>query len=210
MQSPPQKRGFFIATQLIIARLGVGANLKMLKAIECKYAGRRFRSRREARWAILFDHLEIDWRYEPDAYDLGSNTCYLPDFELHLPGGQRQWVEVKPDLLRYPQLSMLCEQSKQVGFVVAEPMLRASVLPCDQRGRFKAPLSTTAWLMEISDRDGMSCQAASNAALSARWGHGEQPTRPRKAGGRGPRAYTRADALINQSSDPSSGWGLSW
>lgn len=66
-----------------------------IKAIETRYAGCRFRSRLEARWAVFFDHLGIKWEYEPQGFDLSSGY-YLPDF--FLPGiGEGSWFEVKPD-----------------------------------------------------------------------------------------------------------------
>ncbi len=54
----------------------------MIKAIETKYKGYRFRSRLEARWAVLFDKLNIKWDYEPEGYHLPDGTMYLPDFYL--------------------------------------------------------------------------------------------------------------------------------
>jgi hypothetical protein len=64
-----------------------------IKPIETYYAGCRFRSRLEARHAVLFDHLDIPWEYEPQGYLIGEGRRpYLPDF--HLPE-QRAWVEVK-------------------------------------------------------------------------------------------------------------------
>lgn len=68
----------------------------MIKAIETEYAGCRFRSRLEARWAVFFDHLQIEWEYEPQGYESESGR-YLPDFwlpELHT------WVEVKGQFTR--------------------------------------------------------------------------------------------------------------
>jgi hypothetical protein len=65
-----------------------------LQAIETKYAGRLFRSRLEARWAVFFDALSVDWRYEPQGFDL-SGVYYLPDF--YLPR-QATWIECKGDL----------------------------------------------------------------------------------------------------------------
>jgi hypothetical protein len=52
-----------------------------IKAIETEYAGCRFRSRLEARWAVFFDALGWKWRYEPQGYELPSGR-YLPDFML--------------------------------------------------------------------------------------------------------------------------------
>jgi hypothetical protein len=42
------------------------------KAIETTYAGRRFRSRTEARWACYLDVLAIEWEYEAEGFHLSS------------------------------------------------------------------------------------------------------------------------------------------
>jgi hypothetical protein len=62
--------------------------------IETVYRGYRFRSRLEARWAVFFDALGIQFEYEPNAYQthLGG---YLPDFYLPFVEGGI-FVEVKP------------------------------------------------------------------------------------------------------------------
>lgn len=52
----------------------------MVQAIETEYAGRRFRSRLEARWAVFLDHLDLKWLYEPQGYLLGNGERYLPDY----------------------------------------------------------------------------------------------------------------------------------
>lgn len=75
-----------------------------ISAIETEYAGCRFRSRLEARWAVFFDHLGIPWEYEPQGFDLswrlsdhGGDTTlqYLPDFWLP---DLDVWAEVKGSL----------------------------------------------------------------------------------------------------------------
>lgn len=53
-----------------------------IKAIETEYKGFRFRSRLEARWAVFFDALGIEYLYEPEGYKLSDGTAYLPDFYL--------------------------------------------------------------------------------------------------------------------------------
>lgn len=63
-----------------------------IKAIETVYAGYRFRSRLEARWAVFFDTLNIHYEYEPQGYDLGEHGRYLPDFWLPQV---KMWAEVK-------------------------------------------------------------------------------------------------------------------
>lgn len=64
----------------------------MIKAIETAYAGRRFRSRTEARWAVFLDALGEPWEYEKEGFDLGDGVKYLPDFWLPR---QSVWLEVK-------------------------------------------------------------------------------------------------------------------
>lgn len=68
----------------------------MIKAIETKYKGYRFRSRLEARWAVFFDVARIKWQYECEGYWIGvdeqNQRQYLPDF--YLPETET-WIEVK-------------------------------------------------------------------------------------------------------------------
>jgi hypothetical protein len=73
-----------------------------IKAIETEYAGCRFRSRLEARWAVFFDTLGIKWRYESQGYELPSGR-YLPDFMVTaslLGGNDEIYTEVKGSLDR--------------------------------------------------------------------------------------------------------------
>ena len=67
-----------------------------MKAIQTQYRGYFFRSRLEARWAVFFDKLGIEWQYEPEGFELGSAGRYLPDFYLSSMG---VWVEVKAQKL---------------------------------------------------------------------------------------------------------------
>ena len=53
-----------------------------MRSIETEYAGRRFRSRLEARWAVFLDVCHADWEYEPQGYVLDDGTRYLPDFQV--------------------------------------------------------------------------------------------------------------------------------
>lgn len=67
-----------------------------IKAIETVYKGYKFRSRLEARWAVFFDALRIEWQYEVEGFDL-DGIWYLPDFWLpKFEDGL--WIEVKPNL----------------------------------------------------------------------------------------------------------------
>jgi hypothetical protein len=78
----------------------------MIKAIETRYKGYRFRSRLEARWAVFFDHVGWNWKYEHQGYTIGwadecSQRNWLPDFEVEIPlnygMSNRFYVEVKGD-----------------------------------------------------------------------------------------------------------------
>jgi len=74
-----------------------------LKAIETTYRGCRFRSRLEARWAVVFDALGMSWEYEAQGYRCTSRVslidsgpwAYLPDFWLPT---LKLYVEVKGSL----------------------------------------------------------------------------------------------------------------
>ena len=73
--------------------MGGGNNMvAQIKSIETAYNGYRFRSRLEARWAVFFDTAGIKYLYEPEGFDIGEGTYYLPDF--YLPE-LKMWVEIK-------------------------------------------------------------------------------------------------------------------
>ena len=65
-----------------------------MKAIETQYAGVRFRSRLEARWALFFDACHAPWVYEREAFALPSGN-YLPDFWLRRASGSRCCLRAK-------------------------------------------------------------------------------------------------------------------
>lgn len=66
-----------------------------IKAIQTIYNGYKFRSRLEARWAVFFDEVGVEYEYECQGFDLGDGGWYLPDF--YLPQLET-WVEIKPDI----------------------------------------------------------------------------------------------------------------
>lgn len=74
------------------------AEVTHIAPIETRYKGYRFRSRLEARWAVFFDAVGIQWDYELEGYDLGRFGWYLPDFKLYLETTEHKeyWLEVKP------------------------------------------------------------------------------------------------------------------
>lgn len=56
--------------------------MSRIKAVPTEYKGYLFRSRLEARWAVFFDALGIEWEYEPEGIVLSNGKSYLPDFYL--------------------------------------------------------------------------------------------------------------------------------
>jgi hypothetical protein len=55
--------------------------MSTVEAIETNYDGTTYRSRTEARWALLFDLAGIEFQYEPEGYKLHSGW-YVPDFKI--------------------------------------------------------------------------------------------------------------------------------
>lgn len=83
----------------------------MIQAIETRYAGCRFRSRLEARWAVFFDQSRIKWEYEPQGLNVSyrltrreGTFSYLPDFWLP---DLALWAEVKGSLSEDELLRLL-------------------------------------------------------------------------------------------------------
>ena len=99
-----------------------------IKAIETRYDGCRFRSRLEARFAVLFNELRIPWEYEPEGFETAAGP-YLPDFRIRIPQvkdyGHHQWLEVKP-----PGID---DDPRHAAFAVeiVEPVIVARGLPRD-------------------------------------------------------------------------------
>lgn len=63
-----------------------------MQALETSYHGYRFRSRLEARWAVVFDALDVRYEYEKEGFHFPGVGNYLPDFWL--PESQT-WIEIK-------------------------------------------------------------------------------------------------------------------
>lgn len=76
-----------------------------IPAIETEYRGHRFRSRREARWAVFLDFAGITWEYEPEGYVLPDGVRYLPDFLITLKNGDKFWLEIKGKFPDFGEIS---------------------------------------------------------------------------------------------------------
>jgi hypothetical protein len=160
-------------------------------AIETRYAGCRFRSRLEARWAVAFDHMEIRWEFEPQGYDLPSGR-YLPDFRINTGRDDVPvfYVEVKggmPDTREFTVAS-------EINLYVAPLVIFSGDIP-RRRGAGTAWLLTrpttgeAEWVMTDPEQAmlatvhpqgggpstfGAVYDDALTAARSARFEHGEQ------------------------------------
>jgi len=106
--------------------------LPLIKALPSFYAGVKFRSRMEARWARYFDLIGVEWEYEPEGYALPSGN-YCPDFFCKFSNSRGVptsfFVEVKPDHIGQrmvqQKLIELCQMtSEDVVCVVGNPSLK--------------------------------------------------------------------------------------
>jgi hypothetical protein len=92
-----------------------------IKPIETVYKGCKFRSRLEARWAVCFDALGLEWEYEKEGYQLPSGW-YLPDFWISTWG---RWAEIKPKAPTDQEIEMLmdleCATDKDSLLIAGEP-----------------------------------------------------------------------------------------
>ena len=99
-----------------------------LKPLPTRYNGITYRSRLEARWAIVWHGLGLRAIYEPDGFDI-DGEWYLPDFRI----GDK-FIEIKPvvpELHLYERFARVvghsifavCGQPEQERFDVANRMV---------------------------------------------------------------------------------------
>lgn len=112
-----------------------------IKAIDTVYKGYRFRSRLEARWAVFFDALGVEWEYEKAGYQFDDGTRYLPDFWLP---EQHCWIEIKgepPSKEEKLKAEKLFDESGQVPVIIFH-------------GLPEPGFPGTGWYFEIGDSSG--------------------------------------------------------
>src|SRR6266568_1938104 len=123
-----------------------------LKPLETLYDGHRFRSRREARWAVFFKEAGIPAEYEEQGYDLGAAGWYLPDFRVNKGTHADHFFEVKgvaPTREELAKAEALRVQSKlHVNVYYAEPGLPA---PFSLAGMTEETWHD--WMQQMVDRD---------------------------------------------------------
>lgn len=113
-----------------------GGGSMTMKPIETLYNGYRFRSRLEARWAVFFDSLGIEYEYEPEGVDIGG-VRYLPDF--YLPES-RSFFEVKGVMSEYDELKINALIS--AGYAVTIGYADGKFIACNNHGNTKFELCT--------------------------------------------------------------------
>lgn len=97
------------------------------------YGGVVFRSRTEARYAVMFDELGIRWDYETQGFD-ADGTWYLPDFVL-FPALGMLWAEIKgsweqdPEgIARWRKFSLWRPMPSRAVLLVGTPAVRMTPL----------------------------------------------------------------------------------
>ncbi len=81
-----------------------------IKPIETYYDGHWFRSRLEARWAVVFKALGVRYEYEPEGFDLGHGMKYLPDFRVKCWGKRGDYNLKEPFDLYIEVKGVMTEQ----------------------------------------------------------------------------------------------------
>jgi hypothetical protein len=157
----------------------------MIQAIQTAYKGYHFRSRLEARWAVFFDALGLQWEYEPEGFALPDGSRYLPDFLLR---DNRKtpdlWIEIKPakhiaekEIL--PFFKFACEITKQrenVGCLVltgVPPGEDLYVVGSFGGRRASGELAIDIFLPRLLSATSERVEQAAISARSARFEHGE-------------------------------------
>lgn len=131
--------------------------MKTIKAIETSYKGYKFRSRLEARWAVFFDWMGLQWLYEPEGVVLPSGAYYLPDFRVTSPQGMVTWYEVKPEGITSDEKfdefeKVFSDQTTRATLLSGDPYLVAKpARVCPRCGTIGKP--ATGWSTSTDGRE---------------------------------------------------------
>lgn len=68
---------------------------KQIQAKPTRFAGVQFKSRLEAKWAVLLQRAGRRWTYEPTTWRAPNGWSYTPDFRIEQEGTPL-YLEVKP------------------------------------------------------------------------------------------------------------------
>lgn len=168
------------------------ALLQALKPIETRHNGYHFRSRNEARWAVLFDSMGIQYEYEPEGFELICGP-YLPDFWLPYPDdlnfsgypGAGHWVEVKGteptqhEITKLLHLSIATNHSGILVWGTPWNFRRYFTHRCGNYGIapvFEDDVFSDAWILlqRFAPVSQNAVEGAINKAKAARFEHGEK------------------------------------
>jgi hypothetical protein len=139
----------------------------MISGIPTTYHGVRFRSRLEARWAVVFDSLHIRWQYE--AIDLAG---YVPDFLIGSEPSQ-VLVEIKPTTESLPmaQSKIECSGWEGEAVILSNPVDPNEAQP--SVGSFgelcQGPDGKSIWWCEARAFRCLSCNLASFIPADGSW-----------------------------------------
>jgi hypothetical protein len=154
-----------------------------IRAIETVYAGYRFRSRQEARFAVMLDGLGIDWRYEVEGLEIVGKkrtVYYLPDFIIESTGAYIEIKGTEPTEGEFAKATMLAMSTWQPVVAIfwgpfrhTEFMRNNVFFNTDRLGVFRTErgaglmaLGPRAWDYDLLDE-------ALRQARQARFEHGE-------------------------------------
>lgn len=162
-----------------------------IKPIQTTYKGYRFRSRLEARWAVFFDAMGLQWEYEPEGFELPGGVRYLPDFRVG-----DVWFEVKHSIAADDGKAMLfaADSGETIGVLDGPPAMQCYLYwggdqPPDYFfftkhptmfgsrmffGECKPPRDFPEWF-HPGDAGWAPVVGAINKALAARFEYGETP-----------------------------------
>lgn len=96
---------------------------KEFKSKPTRYEGVNYRSRTEARWAVLFDLLGLQYVYEIEKVDTQA-LAIIPDF--YLPRSDT-WIEVGPDVVEIHEQKQ--EKAQRLADSTGRPVLITAGFP---------------------------------------------------------------------------------
>lgn len=96
--------------------------MTFIKAIETSYKGYRFRSRLEARWAVFFDALGIEWEYEKEGYDLADAYIDLLALFEDQQFRAREHNQQLRIAMKYRDESLLDEETREMLSLIVVAM----------------------------------------------------------------------------------------
>lgn len=133
-----------------------------VKPIETEYNGYRFRSRLEARWAVFFDAMHIEYDYEPEGFVGFDDVKCLPDF--YLPA-ENLYVEVKgsDEQLESDWDKLTCVIDYN-STPVSNGLLILGKIPSPEFGDTETPVFSYLWWHEgvVCDYAAFSCDPATD------------------------------------------------